>query len=209
MFDHFRPRVVAVVAMAAFSVAIFAGSARASEPSPRVPDARPCLHTGWLASYRTDGSTFGSPGACVSYVVQGGALSYLRATFTYPDLTYPDPTSPDTTYFRSEGSGSGLLPGSGVAMWARFAPATISPWLGELAGQTTQVNGGTVEADGSTIRPDTAAPTFFGNYLRCSGPIGPFPGQLWDQIWATGVSAGGAAISSPVYTYGSDDGLPC
>jgi len=205
MFDHLRPRVVAVVAMAAFSVAVFAGSARAGEPLPSAPDAiRSCLPTGWLASYRTDGSAFDSPGACVKYVVQGGVLSYLRATFTYPDLTYPDPT-----YFRSEGSGSGLLPGSAVSMWARYAPATISPWLGELAGQTIQVNGGTVEGDGSTIRPDTTAPTFFGNDLRCSGPIGPFPGQLWDQIWVTGVSAGGAAISSPVYAYGSDDGLPC
>jgi len=164
---------------------------------------RPCLDD-WRATYRSDGTTFDSLGACVSYAATGGLLSYLRVAFVYLD-----PSAPDETYFRSEGNGSGLLPGSTVEMWARFAPATVSPWLGELAGQTIRVNGGTVEADGTTIRAETAAPTFFGNYLRCSGPVGPFPGQLWDQIWVTGVSAGGVAISSPLYGYGSVPALPC
>lgn len=197
--------VAALVLSAPMASAGLAGDRDDNPEASQAPDSvGRCLST-WAHLYRSDGSTFESAGACVSYAVTGGTLAELRITFTHP----PDDPSFDATYFRAEGGGRGLLPGSTVVMWAEFAAATASPWLGELAGQVLRVNGGTVGADGSTITPETAAPTFFGNYLRCSGPIAPFPGPLWDRIWVTGTSEGGASISSPAYGYTSEPTLPC
>ena len=188
-----------LVAMVTVCIA-YVGQASAAGPPGQLNQ---CLGTGWAEVHRADGTSFTSVGDCTHYVATGGSLALLRVSFTYPDASF------DPSFFRAEGTGSGLLPGSTVEMWARFADASVSPWLGDLAGQTIRVNGGTVGSGGTTITPETAAPTFFGNYLRCSAPVGPFPGQLWEAVWVTGTSSGGASFSSPLYGYASSPGLPC